>query len=48
MGLGALAAAALTLQTGGAWALLLAGCVMAVGVTLAPRAQLRERYTQLS
>lgn len=39
MGLGALGSAAVTLQFGGAWALLLAGAVMLVGVALMYRAR---------
>jgi uncharacterized membrane protein YoaK (UPF0700 family) len=39
MGLGALAAAAVTLRFGGAWALVLAGAVMAIGVALMFRAR---------
>lgn len=39
MGLGALGSAAVTLQLGGAWALLLAGAVMLVGVALMYRAR---------
>lgn len=42
MGLGALASAALTLQLGGAWALLMAGLVMGIGVGLLWRARRLE------
>ena len=42
MGLGALAAAAVTLRFGGAWGLVLAGVVMALGVGLMFRARRRD------
>ena len=42
MGLGALAAAAVTLRFGGAWGLVLAGVVMALGVALMLRARRRD------
>jgi len=42
MGLGALGAAAVTLRFGGAWGLVLAGAVMAVGVALMYRARRLE------